>query len=138
MGGLHMLKLKSAMFGNEDDEINTTKNADVYTELIQVLDDRSLALVMREVKDDGLKAINIFRENYMPSGKPKVILLYTELTTLSKAEGQSVTDYLLRAKAPVSALNNAGEEVFDALLITLILKGLPHRFKIFTAVISTP
>lgn len=91
MGYLHILKLKKIIDG--EDEPDAGKNADVYAELIQVLDDRSLALVMRDAKDDGKKAINILREHYMSSGKPKVISLYTELTMLSKGESESVTIY---------------------------------------------
>ena len=83
MGYLHILKLKETV---ESEEPNAAKNADVYAELIQVLDDRSLSLVMREATDDGKKAISILREHYMSSGKPKVIALYTELTALQKGE----------------------------------------------------
>ena len=58
MGYLHILKLKETV---ESEEPNAAKNADVYAELIQVLDDRSLSLVMRDAKDDGKKAISILR-----------------------------------------------------------------------------
>ncbi|CAB3992128.1 Retrovirus-related Pol poly from transposon TNT 1-94 [Paramuricea clavata] len=133
MGYLHILKLKETV---ESAEPNEAKNADVYAELIQVLDDRSLSLVMRDAKDDGKKAISILREHYMSSGKPKIIALYTELTTLNKGEAESVTDYMLRAEAATAALKNAGEEVGDALLIAMILKGLPLEFKAFNTVIT--
>ena len=133
MGYLHILKLKETV---ESEEPNAAKNADVYAELIQVLDDRSLSLVMREATDDGKKAISILREHYMSSGKPKVIALYTELTTLQKRENECVTDYMLRAEASVAALKNAGEEVGDSLLIAMILKGLPPKFKAFNTVIT--
>ena len=117
MGYLHILKLKETV---ESEEPNAAKNADVYAELIQVLDDRSLSLVMREATDDGKKAISILREHYMLSGKPKVIVLYTELTTLQKGENECVTDYMLRSEASVAALKNGGEEVGDSLLIAMI------------------
>ena len=133
MGYLHILKLKETV---ESEEPNAAKNADVYAELIQVLDDRSLSLVMREATDDGKKAISILREHYMLSGKPKVIVLYTELTTLQKGENECVTDYMLRAEASVAALKNAGEEVGDSLLIAMILKGLLPKFKALNTVIT--
>ena len=107
MGHLHILKLTETV---ESEEPNAAKNANVYAELIQVLDDRSLSLVMRETTDDGKKAISILREHYMSSAKPKVIALYTELTTLQKGENECVTDYMSRAEASVAALKNAGEE----------------------------
>ena len=82
-GYLHTLKLKKEL---EKDVPDAGKNADVYAELIQLLDDRSLALIMRDAKDNGKKALQIVKEHYMSQGKPKVIALYTELTTLEKEE----------------------------------------------------
>ena len=69
IGYLHTLKLKSTV---ESATPEAAKNADVYTELIQILDDRSLSLMMREAKDDGKKAIGILREHYLSSGKPRI------------------------------------------------------------------
>ena len=43
------------------------KNAVTFAELIQFLDDRSLSLVMRDVYDDGRKALNIL--NPISSGQ---------------------------------------------------------------------
>ena len=43
---------------------------------------------------------------------------------------------MLRAEASVAALKNAGEEVGDSLLIAMILKGLPPKFKAFNTVIT--
>lgn len=56
------------------------KHKDIFEELIQVLDDRSLALTMRDAKDDGRKAMKILREHYLSQGKPKMIALDTELS----------------------------------------------------------
>ena len=42
------------------------KNATVFAKLIQYLDDKSL-LVMRDVKDDGWKALGIL-SNYLSKG----------------------------------------------------------------------
>ena len=47
------------------------KNA--FAELIQCLDDRSLALIMREAKDDGRKARHILRDHYLGRSKPIII-----------------------------------------------------------------
>ena len=52
LGYLHTLKLKNELDKNQPD---AEKNTDIYAELIQLLDDRSLALVMRDAKDDGKK-----------------------------------------------------------------------------------
>ena len=82
-GHLHTLKLKKEL---EKDVPDAGKNADVFAELMQLLDDRSLALVMRDAKDDGKKALQILKKHYMSQGKRKVIVLCTELTTLEKGE----------------------------------------------------
>ena len=59
--------------GPEENDVDAALNADVFAEIIQYLDDRSLTLVMRDAKDDGRKAIEILREHYAGKGKPRVI-----------------------------------------------------------------
>ena len=112
------------------------KNAEVYAELIQFLDDRSLSLVMRDAPDDGKKAMGILREHYMGKGKPRVVTLWTQLTTLVRGPSEDVTDYIIKAENSVSALRNAGEVVSDSLLIAMVLKGLPSSFKPFEVVVT--
>ena len=51
---------------------------------------------MRDAKDDGRQAIEIFREHYVGKGKPHVIALYTELTSLKMSEDYGLTDYVLK------------------------------------------
>jgi len=48
-----------------------------FAELIKFLDDRSLALVMRDAVDDGRRALEILSEHYAGRGKPRIVLLYT-------------------------------------------------------------
>ena len=130
-GYLHTLKLKSEL---EKNPPTADKNADIYAELIQLLDDRSLALIMRDARDNRKKALKMLREHYMGQGKPKIIALYTELTTFNKGTYESTTDYLIRAEAAVAAFRNSGETVGDSLLIAMILKGLPSNFNTFKTV----
>ena len=110
------------------------KNAEVYAELIQFLDDRSLSLIFRDAPDDGKKALEILREYYMGKGKPRILTLWTELSLLTKGSGETVTDYIIRAEKAMSALRNAGETVSDSLLIAMVLKGLPSGYKPFEVV----
>eukprot|EP00794_Sanderia_malayensis_P008499 gene8499-9408_t len=133
LGYLHTLKLKAELDKNQPD---AEKNTDIYAELIQLLDDRSLALVMRDAKDNGKKALTILREHYLSQGKPKVIALYTELTTLSKGEEETITDYIIRAEAAAASLKSSGEVIGDSLLIAMVLKGLPASFNSFKTVIT--
>ena len=113
------------------------KNADAFSELILRLDDRSLSLVMRDASNDGRKAFTILREHYTSKGKPKIISLYTELTTLRMASEENVIDYMLRAETAASSLKSARENISDSLLIAMILKGLPsEEYKPFATVVT--
>ena len=120
----------------DNEEIDEAKNAEVYAELVQVLDDRSLSLIIRDAKNDGRSAIKILRRHYLPKGKPRVITLYTELTSLVKKPSESVTDYIIRAETAQASLNNAGEEIRDSLLVAMVLKGLPREYQSFTTVVT--
>ena len=116
--------------------VDAEKNEEAFAELIQYLDDRSLQLVMRDAVDDGRKALKILREHYRSSSKPKIISLYTELTSLRKDRNETVTDYLMRAESYATALKLAGENISDSLLIAMVIKGLPENFKPLTVVIT--
>ena len=112
------------------------KNSLAYSELVQFIDDRSLSLVMRDAKDDGRKAIQILKEHYQGSGKPRILSLYTELMSLCKQPTELLTDYVLRAEKHAAALEAAGHSVDDSLLVAMVLKGLPNQYKPFEVVIT--
>jgi hypothetical protein len=85
---MRLLKLKDTILPSEE-EANATKNEECYAELIQ-------SLVMRDVTDDGRKALQILRDHYaIYQGKPRIITLYTELTSFEKEVHETVTDYLI-------------------------------------------
>ena len=91
---------------------------------------------MREAKDDGKKALDILRNHYAGTGKPRIISLYTVLTSLVKKRDESITDYVIRAENAANALTNAGELISDGLLIAMVMKGLPGEFKPFVVVMN--
>ncbi len=121
---------------NANDDTWLNSNEEAYAELIQFLDDTSLNLIMRDARNDGRKALCILRNHYVSRSKPRVITLYTELTSLLKVHDESITEYILRAETAASALKASGETVSDSLLIAMCLKGLPEEYKSFTIVIS--
>ena len=118
-----------------DKQPEAPKKADAFAELVQCLDDRSLSLVIREAKDDGERALEVLRRHYQGKGKPRVIALYTELTTLKKSENESIVDYVIRVESAATALRTSEEVISDPLLIAMVLKGLPSSFKTFSAIV---
>ena len=134
---MRLQKLQSIITQELPDTDETAeKNADAYAELIQCLDNRSLSLVMRDASDNGNKALKILREHYKSQGKPRIIALYTDLTSLTKRGDESVTDYMLRAETAATHLKATGETISDSLLVAMLLKGLPSDFKQFSTVIT--
>ena len=136
---LQTLKLKKTIMPEimpSEEEADEEKNEECYAELIQLLDDTSLSLVMRDAAGDGRKALKILRDHYASQGKPRIIALYTELTSLEKGASETVTDYLIRAERSITALKNAKETLSDGLVIAMILKGLPEAYKPFVVHIT--
>lgn len=91
---------------------------------------------MRDAADNGRKALEILKQHYQGDGKPRVLSLYTELTSLVKGVSEDITDYILRAEKYASALRTAKHTVEDSLLIAMVLKGLPQQYKPFEVVIT--
>ena len=148
LGYLKLCKLKATILNKETDSSKlptdfAEKNEECYAELIQFLDETSLSLVMNDAADDGRKALQILRSFYAGTSKPRVISLYTELTSLqlqkssqNEEDFESVTDYFIRAEKIARDLRQAGEEFSDSLLIAMMLKGLPEDYTPFVTVVT--
>ena len=95
-GMLRLQKLHDVLEGTG--EINAEKNANIYAHLVNCLDDQSLNLIMRDADNDGRKAFKILQDHYLSTSKPRIIALYTELTSLKMTTSETVTDYMLRAE----------------------------------------
>jgi hypothetical protein len=101
---MRIQKLHDVFVPSADErELDETRNETAFAELGQCLDDRSLSLIIREAWDDGRKSLTVLREYYQGKGKPRIIALYTELTSLKKGENENTTDYMLRAETASTA-----------------------------------
>ncbi|XP_064100742.1 uncharacterized protein LOC135211359 [Macrobrachium nipponense] len=132
------LRLRKLILDESEDRTSAEfidKNADIFAEIVQVLDDKSLQLIMRDAVNDGRKALAILRDHYQGTGKPRIISLYTELTSLQMRGEECVTDYFLRAETTSTSLKSAGETISDSLLIAMVLKGLTRRIYSFNTVV---
>ena len=98
LGYLRTHKLYDTITAKMDELVNPNKNAETIGDMVIFLDDRSLSLIIRDAKNDERNALYISREHYLPRGKPKVIALYTELTSLLKQHEENITDYIIRAE----------------------------------------
>ena len=94
-----------------------------------------MSLVIREANNDGRKALKVLREHYQGKGKPRIIALYTELTSLHMGEGETTTDYTIRAETAATSLKAAGEVISDGLLVAMTLKGLPTSYRTFATIV---
>ncbi|XP_076055173.1 uncharacterized protein LOC143033567 [Oratosquilla oratoria] len=115
---------------------STDENKEVYAELIQLLDDRSIALIIRDATDKGKEALDILRNYYLGASKPRVISLYKKLTTLRLASDEELIDYILRAEAATAALKKAEENISDSMLIAMVLNGLPTAYDTISTVME--
>ena len=113
---------------------DSEKNADIFSMMIQVLDDKSLNLIIRDAPDKGRESFKILKDHYLGTSKPRILSLYTELTSLKMGSGETVTEYMLRAETAASRLKQAEETISDQLLIAMVLKGLPESYKAFSTI----
>ena len=88
-----MLGLKDTILGKKLNEDETDKERNE-----EFLDDKSLSLIMRKASDNGREVQRILCDHCAGDSKPRIISLYTKLTTLKKEPNESVTDYVIRTE----------------------------------------
>ena len=130
------LRTKKLLDTLNADAPDPTKNAEIFANLVMLLDNKSLNLIIRDASDNGKEAIKILREHYLGSSKPRIISLYKELANLRMKEGETCTDFIIRAETASTALKTAGETVSDSLLISMCVNGLPSSFNSFATIVT--
>lgn len=116
----------------KDDELN----ADAYCSLAPLLDNVSLGLIFRDCKNNGRESLKVLREHYIGKGRPRIVSLYITLTSLKKAETETVTEYIIRAEQIFTALRGAGEAPSEGLMMAMIMRGLPEMYKPFSLMVT--
>ncbi|XP_024121612.1 pleckstrin homology-like domain family B member 1 isoform X3 [Oryzias melastigma] len=111
-------------------------NADAYCALAPLLDNTSLGLIFRDTKDKGRESLKVLREHYIGKGRPRIVSLYITLTSLKKADTETVTEYIIRAEQIITALKTAGEAPSEGLMMAMIMRGLPEKYKPFTLMVT--
>ena len=134
LGYLQLQGLKSVVLSTDAD-IDADKNEKVFSEMVQVLDEKSLCLIMNDAADDGRAALKILRSHYKGSGKPCVLTLYTNLCNLQMGT-KSLTEYVSKAERLSTNLKSCNETVSDSMLIAMVMRGLPESYSSFIVVIT--
>lgn len=91
-----------------------------------------MRLILYEAREDGKKSLEISRRHFESEEKPQIVGLYTDLTNVLMANGEELADYLARVEKLVVALQRAKENLSDALLVAMVLKGLTDEYKPFS------
>ena len=73
LGYLQLNGLKSTILTSASGTPDAAKNQKAYLKLVQVLDERSLSLMMRDATDYGATALRILHEHYCGQGKPRIL-----------------------------------------------------------------
>ena len=132
---MHLKKLKRVILP-DGGQTTALKLEEAYSELVQVLDSRSLNLIMRDAQNDGREALKILREHYAGRSKQRIVSLYKSLCNLKKEDNTELTDYIIKAESAAAALRMAGEVVSDGLLQSMVLNGLPNSYNGFEDIIT--
>ena len=91
-------------------------------------------LVRRECSNQGSKAYKNLGQHFRSTGKPRIMTIMGKLTNLRMNGGENINDYIVRAEELSYALEDAGQQVGETMLVSLVLKGLPDSFETFVTI----
>ena len=142
---LHLLKLRTVLldqenlpeetdanFASEQNKLKE-KQFEVWCELVQCLDRKSLSLV-KTAKPNGTQAWKLLQDCFKSRERPRIHQLLNKLTNLKMYSQESMRDYLMRTEELQLNLTDVGENVSDQMLCSVVLKGLPNSFASFVTV----
>ena len=93
---------------------------------------------MRDVKVNAGEALVKLRANYTGSSKPRIISLYSQLTTLKIIYSEYITGNITGDGKTATALDVAVETVSDPLLVAIVSNYIPFpdNYTHFVAIIT--
>ena len=122
--------------GSSENETNVNdRKEQLWCELIQCLDRKSLMLIKRD-KPDGSAAWNRLQSYFKSTERPHVQRMLNEISNLKLEASESIKDYILRSENLQMNLQEAGEGISEKMMIAMLLKGLPKEFDNFTTVVN--
>ena len=77
-------------------QVDAEKDETAFSELIRFLDKRSLGLVACDGVNSGHKSLRILHGHYAGTGKPRVMVLYRQLSSLEKGPKEDLTIFFVR------------------------------------------
>ena len=122
--------------GSSENETNVNdRKEQLWCELIQCLDRKSVMLIKRD-KPDGSAAWNRLQSYFKSTERPRVQRMLNEISNLKLEASESIKDYILRSENLQMNLQEAGEGISEKMMIAMLLKGLPKEFDNFTTVVN--
>ena len=131
-GYMHTKKLRGQLLGT--DTSNDDEKYNIWAELVQCLDKRSIMLLKSESKGNVPEAWKRLTAHFSSSETPRVMNLLDQLMSLSLKPIEELTDYLIRADTLSSSLEVAGEKISKSLLVSVFLKALHDSYEYFKTV----
>ena len=74
----------------EDPDDHATKNEIAYSELVMLLDEKSLSMIMNDATDEGRKALAILRDHYKGSDYSETLKSWKSTTVSQNSEEDTV------------------------------------------------
>ena len=133
---LRLRKLKLANILNED-QPDPVKNLEVYMEIVEHIDDKSLRLIQDVAEDNGQLAWKILSETYLGTDEDRIFKVLTDFSNLFHKHTENVIDYLCRIDEIKKILETNKIVLPDNLYIIMAMKGLGDKYTVLCDVIQT-
>ena len=133
---LRLRKMELASILDED-EPATDKNLQVYMEIVEHIDDKSLKLIEDVAEDNGKLAWKILSETYLGNDEDRIFRVLFDLGNLTLKRDETVVDYLCRIDGIKKVLESNKIPMPDSMYVIMGMKGLPQEYDILCDVIHT-